>query len=280
MRYIIAAFFFFLVFTNASNPMFNYLEKNRPFWMASDIATSTQAVDSTLTVVSFNIQFGLNLDQAFAELTDGPYHGADIILLQEMDERGTIYLSEKLCYNYIYYPISVHNKNRKNFGNAILSRWPILQPEKLLLPHEQPLSKIRRGVTSAVIQYGDIDIKAYSIHLETPVMSRVKRLDQLKSTIDNINEVDHTEMIIAGGDFNSLFPKDVDEMVNLCRVNNLDWNTECVGHTLKRFNVIKPTLDHIFSKGFDLVDAGKLDNWTASDHSPIWATLKVLNNGV
>jgi len=253
----------------------NYTEKNSPCWISSDAFPVNRTVDSTLTVASFNIQFSLKLEEALTELNTYPFCNADIILLQEMDEEGTMFLSNQLHYNYLYFPISYNIKHDKNFGNAILSKWPIKSPEKKMLPHFQPLSKQKRGVTSAVIEYGNLNIKAYSIHLETPVLSRSKRMAQLQRAIENVPDDDHEELVIAGGDFNSLYPRDVTQMVDLCQSYNLEWNTKNVGHTLNRFNVIRPTLDHIFSKGFTSIDAGKIKSSVASDHSPIWATLKI-----
>ena len=278
MRYSLLILLLFFKPSDPDNPMLNFIEKESPLWISSESAINTNQVDSTLTVVSFNIEFALRLDEAIRELSSYPYKNADIILLQEMDERGTLYISEELEYNYLYFPMSRHPKHRKNFGNAILSKWPIMHPEKIILPHAQPLNRLKRGATSGIIKYGTIDIKVYSLHLETPVLSRKKRLQQLQRTIDTMNASDHTDLIIFGGDFNSLFPQDVVEMVNLCQRNELEWNTRQIGHTLRKYNVIRPTLDHIFSKGFDLLAAGKTKKSLASDHFPIWAKLKINNS--
>jgi endonuclease/exonuclease/phosphatase family metal-dependent hydrolase len=61
--------------------------------------------------------------------------GADIILLQEMDEAGTEHVARELAHNYVYYPASVPFMQGRNLGNAVLSRWPLTQPHKLLLPY-------------------------------------------------------------------------------------------------------------------------------------------------
>jgi endonuclease/exonuclease/phosphatase family metal-dependent hydrolase len=256
--------------------MTNFSQNEDPYWISANGVCNNKPPDSTITVASFNIKFSLKIQEAIKELRSYPFAEADIILLQEMDEKGTIDLSEELQYNYIYFPMSYNRKYKKNFGNAILSKWPIKNPSKKILPHFQPLNKQRRGVTSAIIEYGEMDIRAYSIHLETPILSRSKRIEQLKTAIENISLSDRKELVIAGGDFNSLFAKDVQEMVNMCRSYKLDWSTEDLGYTLQKFSVIKPTLDHIFTKGFRIIDTGKIHPSSASDHSPIWASLKII----
>ena len=255
--------------------MLNFIDKNAPIWLSTSERQIQEPFDSILTVASYNIKFGMRVEEARSELSLYPFNSADIILLQEMDETGTVYLSEKLGYNYVYFPISTHPKHKKKFGNAILSKWSIDLPEKILLPHAQPINKLMRGATSAVIKYGDINIRTCSVHLETPVLSRTKRLQQLKHTLKNVQDGNYKDHIIVGGDFNSFFSKDVAHMVNLCNASNLQWNTGHIGYTLSRFNFVRPKLDHIFSKGFELIEAGKIANPKASDHSPIWVKLKI-----
>lgn len=255
--------------------MLNFVEQQGPIWINSDLSQIDQRIDSILTVVSFNIQFGIRLEEAKKALLSFPFQKADIVLLQEMDESGTIYLSEQLNYNYLYYPISTHPKHNRKFGNAILSKWPISKPEKIILPHAQPINGLMRSVTSGIIHFGDMDIKTYSIHMETPVMHRFKRIQQLQHTIDRINAVNHTDYVVFGGDFNSLFTRDVRDMVDLCLSNNLNWASKDVGHSLAKYKFVKLTLDHIFSKGFEIVASGKIENTVASDHFPIWTKLKI-----
>ncbi len=275
IRAILFLTLIFLIPLNRKKSTLNFLEAKHPFWQSELPVAHNSAPDSILTVVSYNIKFGIKLEEAIDELGIHPFKGADIILLQEMDEWGTQYISRKLSYNYIYYPISNHPRHQKNFGNAILSKWPISQSQKIILPHAQPINRMKRAATVATIHYGDTKIRTFSVHLETPILSRSKRLQQLQFALSEVENSLKDELVIMGGDFNSLFPNDVSMMVEMCRAKNLEWNTEYLGHTLSRFNFVKPQLDHIFSRGFVHLNSGKMNDPKGSDHFPIWTKLEI-----
>ena len=38
------------------------------------------------------------------------------------------------------------------------------------------------------------------------------------------------------------------------------------------------TLDHIYTKGFEIVDSGKVKDFSASDHLPVWVELRFKEN--
>src|SRR5436190_132397 len=106
-----------------------------------------------LRVVTYNVQFGRHIDRAINVLsTRAPLPGADIIVLQEMDAEGTRRIAEALGMSWIYYPAVVHPKAaRQDFGNAILSRWPIVADEKLMLPHIAGQRHAQRIATAATV---------------------------------------------------------------------------------------------------------------------------------
>src|SRR3712207_1456288 len=84
----------------------------------------------TLRIVSFNIAFARNVDRAITLLTSHPaLRGADVLLLQEMDAAGTQRIAHALGMWYVYYPAIFHLRTRRDFGNAVLSRWPIVGDE-------------------------------------------------------------------------------------------------------------------------------------------------------
>ena len=105
------------------------------------------AAKETIAVVSYNIKLAEAIDDlsGMSELRD-----ADILLLQEMDHEGTESIASALRYNYVYYPASIH-KTGKDFGNAILSRWPIHSHRKIILPHERWDNKQRRIAVAGMI---------------------------------------------------------------------------------------------------------------------------------
>jgi endonuclease/exonuclease/phosphatase (EEP) superfamily protein YafD len=38
--------------------------------------------------------------------------------------------------------------------------------------------------------------------------------------------------------------------------------------------IFRLEMDHIFSRGFEVLETGKVDEAGASDHKPVWAVLK------
>ena len=94
---------------------------------------SGAADTNTLRVVSFNVEFSLHVDSAIALLTSDPaLRGADVLLLQEMNEEATKRIAEALGLWYVYYPAIFHFRTNQLFGNAVLSRWPIVEDRKII----------------------------------------------------------------------------------------------------------------------------------------------------
>src|SRR4051812_13804888 len=92
------------------------------------VAADGQAlpVPDTLRMVTFNVKFSLHPDLArdLLEHNDSLNH-ADVVCLQEMDEQAVKTIAAGLHMGYVYYPASQHWKTGRDFGNAILSRWPL-----------------------------------------------------------------------------------------------------------------------------------------------------------
>ncbi|HYU42000.1 MAG TPA: endonuclease/exonuclease/phosphatase family protein, partial [Vicinamibacteria bacterium] len=123
-----------------------------------------------IRVVSFNIKYGRNVTGAAALLRgDVRLKDADVIALQEMDEVGVECLARTLGLNYVYYPAAVHPADHRNFGNAILSPWPIEDDVKIPLPHPGRFRKMQRIAVAATVRVrGDLPVRVFSVHLETP----------------------------------------------------------------------------------------------------------------
>ena len=154
--------------------------------------------------VSYNIQYGkgqdqqINLDRIVDEVA-----GADIIALQEVERywprTGMVdqvaALSESLPDYYWCYGAGVDlhveigdspsdKGRRRQFGNMILSRAPIISSRHHLLPKRGsvgPLS-IQRSAIEATIQCGQQLLRIYSIHLTH--LSSETRLPQIKRLMD------------------------------------------------------------------------------------------------
>jgi endonuclease/exonuclease/phosphatase family metal-dependent hydrolase len=214
-------------------------------------------------VVSFNIEFAMRMDRAMVLLTkDSVLRRADILLLQEMDEKATKRVADALGFWYVYYPAIFHLRTHRLFGNAILSRWPIVEDAKVVLPHVSRFARTQRIATAATIRVGSRLVRVYSTHLGT--MSDVgagARRDQLRTILADAARY---SSVILGGDMNDAgvgrLPRDLGYV----------WPTEH-GPPSSRLG----RLDHIFLKGFVSPDSGSsgavLDASDASDHLPVWA---------
>jgi len=248
----------------------NHPDQNYPHY-SGNYATEDPKPVETLTVVSYNIWFAENIDQAVSELREiRSQKRLDIILLQEMDEVGSEKIARELQLNYVYFPAAIEPTYDKNFGNAILSKWPIIDSQKLILPHKSLSNRMNRIATKATIRIHDADILVYSIHTESIFTLPKFREDQYTAVLDDIDS--EAKFVIVGGDFNSFTEAAVEEIEAAYRQAGFTRVSEDSGYTVVKFG-IELTSDHIFAKGFVVEEAGKLAVATASDHLPIWVTL-------
>ncbi len=217
----------------------------------------------TLVVGSFNIQFGREIDSALVVLHSDPHLAdADILLLQEMDEAGTRRIAEELGMAWVYYPATLRKSSGRDFGTAVLSRWPIVHDAKLVLPHVSIFGATERTATRVTLRVGRMDLVVYSVHLATPINQSLRdRQDQMRAVLNDASRFPH---VVIGGDFNS------DSLGRMAVKRGYAWPTR-KGPKTTRF----ARLDHIVFKGLDpLEEAGSgtiLDTHGASDHRAIWA---------
>lgn len=244
-----------------SNP---YLDPAGPRYSGGEARPpSNTAWRDTLKVVSFNVEYGQDVDGALAVLTETPdLHDPDVVLLQEMDANGTRRIAEALGMAYVYYPAAFRIRTDQDFGNAVLSRWPILADEKLLLPHTAIFGGGRRTATVATLDVDGKRVRVYSAHLGTIVnLSYRARANQMRTVL---RDAALHPRVVLGGDLNQ------GKLGHFALERGYAWPTRDGPWTaaVGRF-------DHILLKGLDPVEpagAGTvLDNRDASDHKPVWA---------
>lgn len=139
-----------------------------------------------MRVVTYNIQYGFGRDGRHdIARTAEVLRGADIIGLQEVeafwDRSGNIHqcerIAETLGLHAVYgVTVDIHKELpapdggrravRRQFGNAILSRWPILTSRTFLFPKLSPQNahSIQRGITEATIAVPSGPIRVYCTH--------------------------------------------------------------------------------------------------------------------
>ena len=235
-------------------------------------AGSPQQNPQTLKVVSYNVNDGLDMAQVTRELgMYNPLRGADFILLQEMDEVGTEQIARELQYNYIYYPTTMPTRIERNFGNAILSRWPLSQPHKLILPHKHPTNKQLRIAVRATAELPDREITLYSVHTETYTVLTKLVIVLVSHFADDIGPGESA--VIVGGDFNTVSGRSIRRLKRLFGEIGLMRASAGAGTTVKKYKTRPSAADHIFTRGFEVKDRGALHATLASDHFPVWVEL-------
>lgn len=176
---------------------------------------------------SYNIQYGFGLDGIYdLDRIAASLEGADVIALQEVtrgfarnDYADMVADLAALFPNHFwaYGPAcDLHIEEgsdgwpprgtRFQFGNMVLSRWPILSTRTLLLPRSRTISKVnlQRGATEAVIETPAGALRVYSVHLDH--VSIDERSRQLVHLNERINA-----FVSEGGSVTGAAEVDVDD---------------------------------------------------------------------
>ena len=226
-------------------------------------ATTEPRSTNLLRIVSFNIEFARRIDEAIDLLaTDPALRDADLILLQEMDGPGTDRIARALRMRYVFYPAIYHRRTRRDFGNAVLSRWPIVADAKVVLPHASRYAGTHRTATAVTLRVGTSLVRVYSTHLGTPAdIGAARRRGQLRAILADASPY---RFVIIGGDLN-------DSRVGLvASESGYQWPTRH-GPRTNRFG----RWDHIFLKGLrspEKESSGTSTKRRVSDHYPVWTT--------
>jgi endonuclease/exonuclease/phosphatase family metal-dependent hydrolase len=241
----------------------NYADPQAPRFAGS---YRTADADPPLRIASFNVKFSLHPDGAIALFREHPeLGGADVVALQEMNEHASERIARALGYDYVYYPSAFHPSAHGKFGTAVLSRWPIVEDHKLVLPHPSRWRKLQRAVTVAVVQMPARRLRVYSVHLETPFgISHGQREEQARTILDDA--ATSTDAVIVAGDFNSRWIAADFERAGF------RWLTKDVGGTIHAYQ-----WDHVFVRGLPVPAkprAGRVhDTHGVSDHRPVWVEI-------
>jgi len=256
----------------------NFEEPEGPRF-TGEYATEPTEFDGELKVITWNIRFAEDVETAVSELQSIPdLQDAGILLLQEMDEQGVDEIARELGYNYVYYPASLHSHHNRNFGNAILAKWPITDDKKLMLPHENPSNEQTRIAVRGTVDIGGQDLLVYSVHTETYWLSQSRRNAQAEAIVADILAQPEQGLVIVGGDFNSITDPDVGDLDEIFAQAGLERVSAGAGSSVEVAG-IGIEADHLFARGFTPKDNGVYQDTAASDHFPVWAVLTELLEG-
>ena len=232
---------------------------------------SRGASGGELDVLVFNIHAGKdaagvhNLERV-AEVVRAT--GADVVLLQEVDRFTTRSGGEDHVAR-LATLTGMHSAFGKTldyqggqYGIAVLSRWPIVEDAKIVLPHRSRFVGTHRTATAATVRIGESLVRVYSTHLGTIAnVGPEARRNQLRAIL---TDAEKYSRVIIGGDLNNPW------VGSVAREQGYAWPTEKGPRT-----AIVGRLDHIFLKGLaapERAAAGTvIDGPKASDHRPVWA---------
>ena len=253
-----------LVIAAGCAPAVNYVSPGGPRFGSTTPTPSSAATGDTIRIVAFNIAYAQHVSQAIEILRRRPgLAGADLLLLQEMDAPSTAAVAESLGLSWVYYPATLHPVTGRDFGNAILSRWPILADRKIVLPHLARVRSSQRVAVAATVQTPRGAVRVYSVHLATMIGNGpAARRDQLRAVLA---DADSFPTVLIGGDFNS------ETVPAIALERGYAWPSRGMPHTNSLW-----TFDHVLVRGLSLATdsaIGVAEHEGTSDHNPIWAVL-------
>ena len=235
------------IFIISCDPLVTEFSSNEPpkEYTAKNLVSAPNK--DTLTVVTWNIRFGIGRANWFGDscgdlvlfdnetILDGlellaqkiTEMDADILLLQEVDtdSKRSAYIDQvqwlldHTSMNYGVYAsmwevqfVPSDGLGRVNTGNAILSKWPLSEAERIQLSlrgDQDALTKafyVRRNVLKAVVNYPGNPFWAVDIHASafSNDDTKQKQFLEFKDVLDEINS--KGEIFVAGGDLNELPP--------------------------------------------------------------------------
>ena len=185
-----------------------------------------------IRLATYNIQYGRGLDDNIdLDRIADTVEGADIIALQEVERHflrsGNVDQVEELArrlssYHWVYgagVDISADVESagssithrRRQFGNMLLSKSPIITSRNHLLPKYASTGSlsIQRSALEGVVAFGERKMRIYSIHL-THISAQV-RLQQLRQIL----RIDRNAVREGGPISGDVSVTDFDEEVNI-----------------------------------------------------------------
>jgi endonuclease/exonuclease/phosphatase family metal-dependent hydrolase len=244
-------------------------------------------------VMTFNIHHG-GIDDSLdlkriADVINAT--GADIIGLQEVDhhfsERSDFvdqakWLADDLGMHYVYganldYEPLQKGEGRRQYGTAVLSKYPILLAENHLLTNipypENPTEQ--RGLLETVINVKGNHVHFYNTHLDDQRVEQ--RVLQIKEMQEIANQKEGTRIIV--GDFNTT-PESAE--IRMMTAQYKDVFAELGQHQDCTYPADQPDIriDYMFISEDVKICSGKVIHTNVSDHLPITAELVLKSNDI
>jgi len=240
-----------------------------------------------LKVLTYNIQHGLdyikllnkerviNLDKICDIIKQ---FNPDIISLNEVyndvEKKVSVnqakYIAERLGYEYFYFGKAITILETVEYGNAIISKYPINNPKIHMI--EDPIIKDEnvhyetRNLIECDININNDIYKIFVTHIGLATTEQKNGINKLKSLINNNGK------IIIMGDFN--MEEDNENIIELSKlVDNTSYLIEGSKLTYPSINS-RMKIDYIFTKNINVKET-KVIKEVGSDHLPVLVVAEV-----
>ncbi len=258
---------------------------------ASTLTSSTVAgteLPHRFKVVTFNIHMEPGDAVAKAIATDSALNDADVIIMQEVP-RSVLGVSascsaacdvgKRLGYYALYAP--GHQRGKRDFGIAILSKAPITSAQVINLPFfNVHFNSGRRVALAATINHAGQPLTVYAVHLDNRLTVKQRR-KQIMPVLDHAM-LQPTPVVIAG-DFNTSPFTWIDHVVpvltttqdnrfeRLLRAHGFDTPVTKSGPTHRYLDM---KLDAIYTRGLTTSWFATARAHEVSDHLALWAVVE------
>nr|AQQ74656.1 hypothetical protein [uncultured bacterium] len=260
----------------------NFYPPDGPFYHG-EVKGSPRAPDRPLRVVSYNVNFAKDMKNLLTDFSKVPtLAGADVVLLQEVEghpganDSAARVFAKLLGMSYVFAPAEVFTKHKADYGNAILSRFPITRWRKIVLPLSNFEDCNQRIALQATIDVDGRELELFSVHLSTLFKDSAgkepSRARQLAPVMEAVDQVPAGRPILITGDLNTVNPFGWWAVRKLTRAHGLK---DAHLQDVQTFRIPPFHLDHMFSRGLCTVKAGVEKDAEGSDHYPIWSELTV-----
>jgi endonuclease/exonuclease/phosphatase family metal-dependent hydrolase len=224
--------------------------------------------------VSYNAAFGNQIPavtKVFKKWVEKKY--ADIIIIQEIERTPGFgdqadYMAYEIGMNFVMIPS--RNYDNKDHGQAVLSRFPIVDYAKYDIPVKQFPDNEPRIIVRVTLELAPgLLLTVYNLHFATitfPNSFKRKQMKFLKRVIERENP---QGPIIVAGDLNShMF---FTQISNYQVMRTIGFSTQGfrLPSTYKVWGPIKFKTDWVFYRGLNSLDSWVVKKFPFSDHDPI-----------
>lgn len=242
----------------------------------TNLDSTTPTAEGSVRVMIWNVHYGVG-EVGSLELEElartVERHDPDVLLLNEVNRGWLIgggadaatWLSDRLGGHSTFAPAA-----DQQFGNMVLSRWPLRDVTIKALPYGDGPQK--RSAVATTVATGSGELTTVAVHLQMfkhNAPTRILQLDTLLPWLDSLPG----ESVVLGGDMNF---RPGDREVDLVLDAGFRSAVDDVGDPGKAtMPSSAPTAryDWVFGRGVEFVRAEVLTDELASDHLPVLVTL-------